>query len=634
MNNNIKALFNEVGKFSKKILAPFLLIAAIWAVYYPSLQHMPRSDEWCCLLDIVDCKRFSEVAANLYSEMRTTTMFLHTDMLLFRPINNISVGVKRILFEGNLACYQATSILLHCLIVCLMFYLMHRILNFFVKERSCFLSLRHLKIDLLGLLPFLLSLFFALNFAVMEMVIWANIAGYLLFILFFLSAITLLFMAMAGEKLSMRKQFILFLGAWFFALLLAFTYEMGQFVALLLGIAAGIWSYRKNNGVKKSLFYFFVFFLIAIIYQSANILDLHSHPVLKGGAAPFNAIVSGIFSVKTIHNFSRLIKFTIFQPFFPWYAIIYYNNAVRLNIFEYFSTNYRVFGGLSIYSFSIFAAWLAFAGLGLRKLLLKRDKIPLLLLFVLTGALILYWLLIILGRMNIRIDDPYILSAQSYYSYFSLAVFILISFILWIALVFYSSPRFNTAIKYLILFLCVGLGPISIYSGIRIYKLNKYVADNYYIDTRLCVNKINDFIAKHKREKGFSIAIDLNSTKGMIYPYGVPITTLYFRKYEDNLNPKYVLGFGDGDLICQTIEEYRALNPHAVRQISPTYIRSALLGPDSYCGIFYYDGYYYGYLYMHQYARIYPKYVVGLTEGEVVESIGPIYKESQSIGEK
>src|SRR6202035_1222165 len=122
-----------------------------------------------------------------------------------------------------------------------------------------------------------LALFFGLNFAVVEMVIWSHINGYLLVIVFALAATLLSFQIHTQGDASPARRRLLVAGTFLFLLLSAFTYELGQFLAVLAGAVVGLsaWRYGRPG---RGLALFLMFASVLPLYQGANFLDQTVHP--------------------------------------------------------------------------------------------------------------------------------------------------------------------------------------------------------------------------------------------------------------------------------------------------------------------------------------------------------------------
>src|SRR4029079_13855358 len=92
------------------------------------------------------------------------------------------------------------------------------------------------------LLPYALTALFAVNPAVQQLVIWSHLGGYLLFLAFVLGSAILLLRHMNSTAAARWRSPALW-GAWALALLAAFTHELGQAAAILLGLFVGFGVY-------------------------------------------------------------------------------------------------------------------------------------------------------------------------------------------------------------------------------------------------------------------------------------------------------------------------------------------------------------------------------------------------------
>ncbi len=62
-------------RFGRGVLADLafavLLLAVLWVVYAPYLEHTPRADQWCFLVDTIDQHDFLDIFQHSYSYNRT-----------------------------------------------------------------------------------------------------------------------------------------------------------------------------------------------------------------------------------------------------------------------------------------------------------------------------------------------------------------------------------------------------------------------------------------------------------------------------------------------------------------------------------------------------------------------------------
>src|SRR5947209_4891627 len=83
-----------------------VLFGLVWLAYAPSLQQMPRADQWCYLLDTKDCYSFGDLLRASYSYSRTRKVF-PGDSELFRPVLFSLLAVEKYWLETAFAAMQA-----------------------------------------------------------------------------------------------------------------------------------------------------------------------------------------------------------------------------------------------------------------------------------------------------------------------------------------------------------------------------------------------------------------------------------------------------------------------------------------------------------------------------------------------
>jgi hypothetical protein len=224
----------------------FLVIAVITAaLHYPSLFHAPRSDHIAYLAETARTDgSLKSLTLDSYAFNRTRE-FQDIDHILFRPVLYLFMGAERWLYGYDFLLWQLTSLVLH---LCVVGVLLKVLLNE-------------------GAHPIapLFALFFSVQYASADMVVWHHLSGYLLFSVFLLGAIYHL--RKYERRRSARSGFMLVL----FLLLSAFTYELGCVAALF--IAGYMLLGKKRTGYSLTL----VLAALAVpaTYLAASALDLY-----------------------------------------------------------------------------------------------------------------------------------------------------------------------------------------------------------------------------------------------------------------------------------------------------------------------------------------------------------------------
>jgi hypothetical protein len=536
-----------------------VLVCSVFIAYGPSLNHVPRADQWGFLLRTMDTGNLRDMIKETYSYSRTVPLNNYfyladnaeggEDTFLFRPLFTILLGAERILFGNNFFFYQLVGIIIHCINVILLYMVMLLFLH------HLFPSIRESKtFHVVELLPFSFALFYGLNFSLIEMVTWTHVHGYVLFTTTLLGSILFAFLYSVRDTAGVRgKLFIL--GAWLFAFSGAFLYDMGQLTAILIGLFLGITAYLEEKKLNKPLIIAFLFFLIPILYQTMNFIDLFSRsPALPGVAG---GLLSKSMSVGTIANALRFITFTIVQPFFPSEAFIvlaFFNERITIaeplisgnrihSIYEQsgilnpFAPSLWLVLCSSVFILICLASLTSFKGLF--KDINKRKS--LICMGLLSGIIIMYTSMNVLGRMALR--PGAILSANSYYAYIPLTFFLLLDFILILNGDFLKHNLNTSRGKLLSGLIVFSMILVSLFSGYAVVRrVNQEIA-SVYGPTHKFIEYVDKFIKDHNADNKFSFALDVagNELNASLFRSGVPLTTILFRKYENDYNPRYVL---------------------------------------------------------------------------------------------
>lgn len=564
------------------ILLVSFLFGIIWFAYSPSLKHIPRADHWHYLINTMDNTDFYDNISRTYSYNRTRIV-APGDVALFRPVFFSFLAFEKALFRNNFAYWQAAGVMLHFLNALLLLWLMSNFLRYSVPRSQNGDAWDSGSV--VTLFPFVLTLFFALNFSIQDMVTWTHIHGYMLFAAFALGAILMGFRAVSDEQLSILYKRILILIAWFLTLLATFTYELGQFLALFLGLFLAVGLYREGKQ-KKSLAYFGLFASIAIIYQVANVADMRAHHGEFDTDIDLQLVVNEMFKLRSLDNIKEFLNYTVIQPFFPSEA----RGSLagdRLSI----SYPWKQIGLYSILSALVMSILGFFAVTSIRWIRSDMAKTTLLMLMLLSGMFLSYTGIIVFGRMNMR-PHPELLNFNSYYTYLSLLFVILI-----LSLFIFNERDFRGKALpgYFSVALLIGMFVLALYSADKVRKSNNMVAARYD-HIRNALDQITAFIGSKNTEKDFTLAFNLPESDPLPTWHGIPVTTILFRSHENNFNPKYVVRINNGSLTDQRITQYKKLRPAPRGQLFP-----ALVRPGSSYNIFYYDGYYIGVLHWNGY---------------------------------
>jgi len=507
-----------------------VLVGAIWAAYWPSLGVTTGSDQFDYLINTFGHYTTWDIFAHTYSYNRTRIVG-PGDTMCFRPLFFAWLAWQQAWYEANLTAWQATGVWLHCA-VC---YLLFRLLNLAARSaggnRAWSLAA-----------AVVVTLFFALNPNVMVMVVWTHVNGYLVFLLFTLGALELL-LRQALDFGSPRHRSILRLSsAWVLICAAAFTYELGQFLALLAGLfllGLAIRQGRPRLGVVLLL----AFALIDRIYHAANLLDQELHAGQYVADLNVSTIISKACSWSSLEHLRRLVLYSLVQPFFPDSLAGYASGRLQIEELAWSELSLRLWPVVGLCAIT---AWLA---LSLRAVRWHSSQIKRSLLagVALAGGLLLLYLgIIVAGRMNIR-PSAEILSGNSYYAYTPLLLASLLSAWLWIADSRRPASAAWRATRWTLL---ASLAVLALVGGNQVNYVSQVVAD--YDAGRKVIDQVQEFVQAHRHEPGFGLAFDANQTRFK----GVPVLTGLFRRYENNVSPSHVLVVQQGKIDLQPFEEY------------------------------------------------------------------------------
>lgn len=560
------------------------LIAAIWATYWPSLQHVPRADQWAYLIDTLHCRTLGELWSESYSYNRVRAVG-PGDADLFRPILFALLVAEKHFFGNNFVPSQAIGLVLHTAVVVLLFTLLLRISRGAPAPREAGQA---------GglpwsLLPHGLTVFFALNFASMELVVWAHLHGYLLFLIFVLAALVLLGRLAYRDDLTPRGVRWTLAGCWVLALLSAFTYELGQFFAIILGVAVGgvVWR-RVGNPPTKSrlrgaLVHACAFVAILPLYQAVNKWDRVVHQGRFAEEYLPEMIHERALSMDTLEHAGRFAAFALVQPFFPSATGCWYQGE-RIHVQE------PVFGWIKyvqpnlklLLSYGILALVVGFCVAGARRWRRGEGRHNWPMLMVPWTLLALYAAITVLGRMNLR-PSRFVLASNSYYTYIALLFFVIGACALWQSLGRASArwPRGCAAA------LCAGLVFLGVYSSGRIRHVAQRITDRY-AGFHQAVRDLEAFIAAHAHEPDFRLAFDMRPSDPFPVTHSIPFPLTLYSRWIDNGAPRYVITFPDGQFTAIPADQWRRSRPGG-RQLFPDLVK---VGTDY--NLWRWNGKYYG----------------------------------------
>jgi hypothetical protein len=571
------------GRCRITAILSLVLAAVIATVYWPALRHIPHSDQSNFVLDTIDCDGFFEMFGHTYSFARTR-VFLRGDTQLFRPVLFICLSAQQAFLGLHWEWCQACSIALHIATSILLLVLLEKIfqrarlsdrMSFWAAARSPY-----------SYLPFAITVFFALNYAIVEQVIWSHIQGYLLALVLILAAALLL--VRATDLTRKSRSTGLLAGAWALTLVAAFTYELGQFFALcaslfLIATNGAPWPVRLRAGLA--------FLAIVGIYQGANQLDRCQHADTYQDDAPLSALVEKACGIDTLKNATRYVLYTTVQPFLPGRIFAHSHGKVCLDEqiltaspdappFVAFAFSYdggqpetHVWSHSHKVGPSLVLGWGVFslgAGLTLLGVLrLPRRSLALAGLFLGTG--LAQACMIVLGRLNMR-PGPSTLAYNSHYTYLGLLFSLLVAAIAMAHAQGLQSRLGRQMATGAAALLVVGLLALGAGSAVKVHQLNAQMAEGFR-PSWSWIRSLRKFVEAHEHEPDFRFAVAWNPRELMPQYRQIPVPYLFYRRYIDRDLPKYVLSYENRKFVGTPVAEWREQHTEGDSHLCANFVR-------------------------------------------------------------
>lgn len=480
-------------------------------VFFFSLFQAARSDQLFFYFPH-QAKHLDDLYKLTFGSYSLTRSSNNYDPALFRPALYIFLGLLSWLFKYNFLLWQLASITLHCLVVYILLKL------FYIINRNIY-----------SIFSVVFSLFFAFQYASMEMVTWHHIIGYLLFSFLILLALY------HFKKYSLfgNASSLIYLGICL--LISVFTYEFGNIAAIIFSIFIIL----HNNFVKrkseycrkvfpKTLIYFLL--LLPILYFTVNFIDLYKRAMLPSA---LNQVSHGKILDSLIHSFYS-IGIWIYSAFVPAAVNLSPGNRVVLLGFKEINNLYVQLGVIVGVIFCI--SFIILLLQGAFKRALKKEW---LFLSMVLSLIISYTGLIMYGRGSV-FGFFQSLQWNIYYSYF---VILLVSIILFIFVSQLSELNkqnllVNKFSKYSMLF---SLIIIIAWNGFSIFNMNlKMTAFN--LPRLTLVKNIHKLIGSHGSEKGFSFSVVLPcKANEPLLPERFPLAEALFPDFYRRYTGKYLV---------------------------------------------------------------------------------------------
>jgi hypothetical protein len=496
-----------------------VLFVLVWLAYAPALRHPPRADQWGYLIDTRGDHTFLDALRHSYSYNRTR----HTypgDTDLFRPVLFTVLAAEKSMFEGRVWWPQAVGITLHCA-VCAMLLVLLRQIRAVIRPAAEGID------EAPDWFSYATVAFFALNPSVMELVIWAHLHGYTLFLLLVMGSMSCLLRYAAGAGTGPDGRHLW--AAWALALVSAFTYELGQFYAIMAGVSAAVLA-APHVGRKRAAGLALAFAAIAAAYQVTNRFDQDVH---RGQYKPENlrpVILERALTRPTVGHTARFATFTAVQPYFTSFVQLSYDGQ-RLQVAESVWTwrKPRAYTPAIVVSLAVLSASAGLAALGLYRLIRTPTRTGAVAFALPAGLYVLYGAFTVLGRMNMR-PEPTILCANSYYAYSGLLFVLLTAAPAWFAV----GGRAAVLRKWL----AGGLFVLAAVGAERVWDANMTVSQTERVWV-LPLDAIQDLVDARRGEPGFSFEIDYAASDPVPEIHRMPVTRIVFDEWMADPNPRY-----------------------------------------------------------------------------------------------
>jgi hypothetical protein len=538
-----------------------VLCALIALAYTPSLGHGPRQDQWPFLIDTIDQVGFLDTFARSYSYARTRAV-MPGDYQLFRPVLYALLSAEKAVFGNNFSLWQAFGIALHCLAVVLFLQILLAVHQLLARPPSNdedgpgWLTER----VYLRWLAYGLALFFSLNVAIMEMVIWSHINGYLLFVVLVLGATLICLSLLTKPNASATRQTALVGGAFLLVFLAAFTHEIGQFFAVLTGAVLGLGALAAGRR-RRAAGLFALFASILVVYQGVNCLDRLAHP--SEPDVSMQLIVERAASTQTLYHAYRYFLYTVAQPFLPSHVKWWYFGRVAIDEPVLTAKNLYLRDPMNLSSLAVLGGLCILALRGTAGFLRAEGKVKKLLIVALPLSLfVLHGAATVLGRMNVRLK-PDVLSINSYYTYLPLLGVLIALYGLCVCSLSASHGRWRLALPVHAVVL-LGLVVLSAFGGRKVHAINVAVKKEMQ-PLRVATRTLRRFIADHRHEPGFSIAFDGSVYGATENCHGIPLSVILFKRCLDNHHPRYVFSLERGVLVPHRHDGHSQVFPDLVK---------------------------------------------------------------------
>jgi len=569
-----------------------VLWLALAAAYWPSLDSLSLTDQVDYLIECFGNDGSAWAMFSHTCSYNHTTRIEPGDTTIFRPLFYLALVLNITTFRTNLSAQQATGIVLHGLAVLCVMRLMRR---FCAPPRGGGAGGRLSAGDLRLWLPPAMTAFWAASFMNILSVSYINIISYMVFVMLVASALNLLHLYTAEPPVGRTARGALVAGAWVLLAAAAMMYEVGQVIAVLVGLVlAGLEAGRRRWGRGAALLALFV--LIAAGYQVVNAWDRHIHQGQFPVDSEAATMLPRAFSLDTIRNIGRAGLYTVVQPYFPSPDHLVMFTRVFINELSWEKWRWD---GWTILSLVVLATWLALLLRALPRMLKRENRAAAAWWLFLMVFLLGFEAILAVGRLNVRFREE-ILSANSYYAYTPLLFWTLAAVRAWSLDPGPASPRRRAAWRAAWAVLLAGT---LVLSGRGLWVVHGGTRDfsNFVAPLRSRLDPVAAFLRRQPNPSRVRLAFETTFRGPMPCLRGVPVTSVFFHPFEDNYSPDYVVQFEPDFVNIVAADLYRHTHPGAPAPLFPDLVK---IGTKQH--VYYYRGMYHGVAYGYNVMAVAP----------------------------
>lgn len=453
-----------------------------------------------------------------YLSYTSVSKYSKGDTLSFRPLFFVVLGVEKYFFGTRYVLWQLANIILHLGVVLCLYRLLVRI------RRNIF--------------AWLLCFLFSIYTIFVRLIPWTHIGGFILYLVFILTALYYLYDYTSDEKRTRYGLFWAFLCMFFASLI----YEIGLIFYLLFVAYLMIYNLRKSKLHNKKNFSYLIILVPVFIYLLAYFFDKFFR---RDWVMDFER--KKIFSLQSIFVSITLIP----KIFFSWIKRGFFlDSTYQGGKFTSSLLSLRLRYALLISSFLYLCICLRASLSWIRKNWLFIVLIAMM--------MISHVAIICLGRggtHGLTQGLIYLVGHMPHACYMFWAYLLIF---IYLVIDFERLKNYNKKIRY---FGTIGLSIFILFNAGMSYRINRNFEDMHR-PIRLYMDKVYQFVRSHYKEDDFSFAVVsppphvATMPEGYVDPQGkivngivkyIPFAEVYFGEYYNRENPKYLLQYDPKD---------------------------------------------------------------------------------------